>query len=389
MPDILVVIPVYNHGRTLRQVAEKVLAIHRWLLVVDDGSDESVAPLLNDLNLEIIRHEHNQGKGAAIMSASAFARTRGFSHLITLDADGQHDPADLPRLIEAIEKSPQAFIVGARNFMSDPNIPFSSKFGRRFSEFWMYLQTGRRVDDMQSGYRAYPRAALEQLTLWDKHYSFEIEVLVKAVWAGFEIIEIQVTVYYPEKAKRISHFKAFKDNLRITVLNTRLTVRALIPVPFRRLTWTKNDAVSVRHPLKSLKLLMKDQATAGCLALSTFVPIVVCCLPILGFQSFLVLFLIAALGLNRLWALAVSHACIPPLMPAYAIEVGHFINNGEWLTDISWQTLGREVLVRFWDWLVGALIGGPLLGLGLGLVVFVLASLIGRGLRGLEKEAAG
>ena len=380
MPEILVLIPVYNHGQTLRQVAEKVLAQKARLLVLDDGSDEPVAPLLEGLDLELIRHERNQGKGAAIMSAAAFAQERGFSHLVTLDADGQHDPAELPKFFAEIAENPQAFIVGARDFQG-ANIPFSSKFGRRFSEFWMYLQSAHRVNDMQSGYRAYPVAALTSLSLWDKRYSFEVEVLVKAAWAGFEIVEIPVSVFYPERAERVSHFKAFRDNLRITVLNTRLTIRALIPVPFRQLTWSKNDTVSVRRPLKSLQILMSQEATAKNLAFSTFVPIVVCSWPILGFQSFAVLFLIAALGLNRLWALAVTHACVPPLMPAYAIEVGHFINNGVWLTDISWQTLGREVFIRFWDWLVGALVGGPLLGLGLALAVYLAAALLGRGLR--------
>ena len=381
MPEILVVIPVYNHSRTLRQVAEKVLAVHPRLLVVDDGSNESVAPLLDGLNLNLLRHDRNRGKGAAIMTAADFARQEGFSHIITIDADGQHDPRELEKFIQTIEENPQAFIVGARDFAKAGQVPFSSRFGRRFSEFWMFIQTSRRVNDMQSGYRAYPVEALTGLKLWDNHYSFEIEVLVKAAWSGFEIMEIPVSVYYPEASARVSHFKAISDNLRITVLNTRLTIRALIPVPFRTLSWEEDGRVSVRRPLKSLKMLLQHKATASSLALSTFVAIAVCALPILGFQSFLMLFLIAALKLNRLWALAVTHACFPPLMPAICIEMGHFINNGVWLTDISWQTLGLEVGQRFWDWLVGAVIGGPVLGLALAGTVYLTARLIERGLR--------
>ena len=382
MAEVLAVIPVYNHGPTLRRVAEGVLSVHPHLLVVDDGSDEPVAPLLEGLNLQIIRHDANRGKGAAIQTAAARAGESGYSHIITLDADGQHDPAELPKFLAQIKLTPHAFIVGARDFKAAGKVPFSSRFGRRFSEFWMFIQTTVRVSDMQSGYRAYPAAALASLKLWDSHYSFEVEALVKAAWGGFDIVEIPVSVYYPEPSKRVSHFKAFRDNLRITALNTRLTVRALIPVPFRKLAWGKDDRISVRRPLKSLRMLMEDQAAAGRLALSTLVPIVVCALPILGFQSFLVLFLIAVMKLNRLWALAVSHACVPPLMPAFCIEVGHYLNHGVWLTDISWQTLGREVFQRFWDWLVGAAVGGPALGLGLALVVYLTAKLIGRGLRG-------
>lgn len=381
MAEILVLIPVYNHGATLRRVAEGVLALHPHLLVVDDGSKAPAAPLLEGLPLQLIRHEANKGKGAAIMTAAAFAREHGYTHLISLDADGQHDPADLPGFLDKIKLRPHAFIVGARDFAGAGKVPLSSRFGRRFSEFWMFIQSTVRVSDMQSGYRAYPVAALCSLKLWDNHYSFEVEVLVKAAWGGFEIVEIPVRVYYPEASKRISHFKTIKDNLRISVLNTRLTIRALIPVPYRKLSWGKDDRISVRRPLKSLRKLMEDKTAANCLALSTFVPIVVCALPILGLQSFVVLFLIAVLKLNRLWALAISHACLPPLVPAFCIEVGHYINNGVWLTDISWQKLGREVFQRFWDWVVGAAIGGPALGLGLGLMVYLAARLIGRSLR--------
>ena len=378
---ILAVIPVYNHGATLRRVAEGVLALHPYLLVVDDGSDQPAAPLLAGLEAQLLRHDSNRGKGAAIQSAAAFARKSGFSHIVTLDADGQHDPGELCKFIEAIEREPRAFIVGARDFATAGNVPFSSRFGRKFSEFWMFIQTGRRISDMQSGYRAYPLAALDRLKLRDSHYSFEVEALVKASWSGFDINEIPVGVHYPKASERISHFKAFQDNLRITILNTRLTIRALIPVPFQELAWEKDGRVSVRRPFQSLKMLMRNQATAFSLAYSTFVPIVVCSLPLLGFQSILMLFLIAVLKLNRLWALALTHACFPPLVPAFCIEVGHYINNGFWLTDISWQTLGREVLDRFWDWLVGAAVGGPALGLALGIAVYFSAALLGRGLR--------
>ena len=381
MVNILVVIPVYNHGETLRGVAEGVLATRLKLLVVDDGSDQVVAPLLAGLDLQLLRHEKNRGKGSAILSAASFAREAGFSHIITLDADGQHNPQELGKLVGQIQASPKAFIVGSRDFSGADNVPFSSRFGRRFSEFWMYIQTTCRVNDMQSGFRAYPVAALEKLKLYDNHFSFEVEVLVKASWAGFEIVEVPISVFYPKAAERISHFKAFKDNLRITVLNTRLTIRALIPVPFRELTWEKDGRVSVLHPLRSLKMLLQNKATATVLALSTLVPLVVCSLPIVGIQSFLMLFLIAVLKLNRLWALAVTHGCVFPLMPALCIEVGYYINNGRWLTDISWQTLGRECFQRLGDWLMGAVVVGPILGVALALGVYIAATLLNKKLR--------
>ncbi|MDR1922330.1 MAG: glycosyltransferase family 2 protein [Candidatus Adiutrix sp.] len=376
----LAVIPVFNHGATLRAVAEGTLAVHPRLLVVDDGSDEPAAPLLAGLPLTVLRHQTNRGKGAAITTAAAYALEAGFTHIITLDADGQHDPAQLPDFLARMALTPRAFIVGARDFAGAGDVPFSSRFGRGFSEFWMFIQTTRRVSDMQSGYRAYPLAALTRLKVRDRHYSFEIEVLVKAAWGGFEIAEIPVRVHYPKRSERVSHFRSFRDNFRITILNTRLTVRALIPVPFQGYAWDDGGRVSLLRPLASLKLLLEDRATAASLAASTFVAIVVCALPIPGFQSLLMLFLIAVFRFNRLWPLAVSQACLPPFMPAFCIEIGHFVNHGLWLTDISWRSLGLEVGQRFWDWLVGAAVGGGLAGGALALAVFAAARLIGRGL---------
>jgi uncharacterized protein (DUF2062 family) len=380
---ILTVIPVYNHPATLREVAAGAVAVLPDLLVVDDGSAIPVGPSLSGLPLHLIRHETNRGKGAAIKTAAAYATTHGFSHLVTLDADGQHDPADLARFAAAAARRPRAFIIGARDFARAVNVPFSSRFGRRFSEFWMFIQTGRRVGDMQSGYRAYPVAALGSLTLRDDRYSFEIEVLVKAAWSGFEIVEIPVPVRYPAAGDRVSHFRAFRDNWRITILNTRLTIRAMVPVPFQELAWEDGPGqtrVSVRRPLQALRRLMADSATPRLLAVSTAVALFVNCLPLPGLQTFLLLWLIAALKLNRPWSLAVSHACLPGFMPALAIEVGHYVLAGTWLTELSWHTLGREAWARLGEWLAGALVGGPPAALAAALAVYLAARLIGRGL---------
>lgn len=382
---VLAVIPVYNHPETLRAMAGRALAVLPDLLVVDDGSDLPVGPSLAGLPLRLIRHEVNRGKGAAIRTAAVFASEHGFSHLVTLDADGQHDPADLVRFVEAAAGRPRAFIVGARDFARAGNVPFSSRFGRRFSEFWMFIQTGCRVKDMQSGYRAYPVAALGGLTTRGDRYSFEIEVLVKAAWSGFEIIEIPVPVFYPAARDRVSHFRALRDNWHITVLNTRLTIRALVPVPFRELAWENGpgpDRVSARRPLQAFRRLMADSATPRLLAVSTAISLMVNCLPLPGLQTFLLLWLIAALKLNRPWSLAVNHACPPGFMPALAIETGHYVLTGVWLTEFSWRTLGREAWSRLGEWLTGALAGGPPAALAAGLAVYLAARLIGRGLAG-------
>ena len=126
---------------------------------------------------------------------------------------------------------PKAIIIGKRKF-DKKQVPFSSRFGRAFGGFWVHIQTGKKVEDIQSGYRIYPVDLLLALSLWCMRYAFEVEVVVKALWAGFDVREKEISVVYPKN--RISHFKALKDNLSLTVLNTYLTIRSMLPIPHRQ-----------------------------------------------------------------------------------------------------------------------------------------------------------
>ncbi|MGN1057946.1 MAG: glycosyltransferase [Candidatus Avelusimicrobium sp.] len=112
----LAVIPHYNHARTLKSVAQDVLRHTPDAAVFDDGSDENPAPLLEGLPVSFVRFEKNRGKGAVILDAARYAKTRGFTHIITIDADGQHNAADIPLLIKAARQNPHALIIGARRF---------------------------------------------------------------------------------------------------------------------------------------------------------------------------------------------------------------------------------------------------------------------------------
>lgn len=246
----LVVIPLFNHGATVRQVAEAVLCRHADLLVVDDGSSDGGLDTLEGLPLHTLRHEVNRGKGNAIRTAARWARERGFTHVVTIDADGQHDAQDIETLLEKGRENEWSIVIGKRDF-NTPNVPGSSKFGRDFSAFWAKAQTGQRVEDIQSGLRLYPLEVFETLRLRQSRYAFEVEVIIKALWAGFEVHEAGVRVYYPPREERVSHFRKFRDNARISLLNTRLTLRALLPVPHRQFTsqtkartWTTRSVAS-------------------------------------------------------------------------------------------------------------------------------------------------
>jgi uncharacterized protein (DUF2062 family) len=374
-----VVIPVYNHKDALRSVVERALHLHSLVIVVDDGSTDGSADTLKDLPVHLVRLARNSGKGAALLAGAEAAAQEGATHIISLDADGQHYPEDIPLFLEAIATLPHAVIVGCRDF-SVPHVPASSRFGRSFSAFWMCVQTGVKVCDMQSGFRAYPLHVLRCLTLTEPGYAFEIEVLVRAAWAGFHVHEIAVRVYYPPAAERVSHFRLFKDNARISLLNTRLTIRALLPVPFRQHALTAEGRISLLRPLESLRRLLDNKATPVELARSAAAAMAVSTLPIPGLQSILLLLCIGWLRLHRLCALVVVPLTWPPVVPGICVLVGYRLRNGHWLTEFSLQTLGYEAPQRLLDWVLGALCMAPLFGLAAGCVTWGLAFLVVRGI---------
>ncbi len=223
-------IPVYNHAVTLRKVAKETLEHCPNLIVVDDGStDAEIAEVLDGLNLVLLKHDRNLGKEAALKTGAREAKRRGAAFVITLDADGQHDPADIEKFLPLLDNKAPRIVVGARVF-SD-SVPDRSKFGRGFSNFWVRFETGVDVRDTQSGFRAYPVEVLLEKSIASTHYAFETEVLVRAAWSGIEIVNVDVSVFYPDKDERISHFKVFKDNLRISLLHAKLTGERLFRGP--------------------------------------------------------------------------------------------------------------------------------------------------------------
>lgn len=375
----LVVIPVFNHGQTLRQVVCQALELHPHVLVVDDGSTDGGVDRLAGLDCDICRHPSNRGKGAAILTAAAYARQRDMTHIITLDADGQHDPADIPRFFPVIAEHPTAIVVGARDF-DVPNVPGSSRFGRRFSGFWLRVQTGCEVADVQSGFRAYPVQVLEQLALRETGYAFEVEVLVKAAWAGFPLRDLNISVFYPEPDQRISHFDKFRDNVRISLLNTRLTTRAILPLPHRKFALNQEGRVSLVHPLRSLRLLLSDRATPRELAFSGALGMILGTWPLVGMHSVAILFSAGYLRLNRICALAVSQLCMPPIVPALCVAAGYYVRNGRFLTEFSMETLGYQALQRLGDYIVGSLLMAPILALLVAAPLYLVAKLVQRGL---------
>ncbi len=231
-----VVIPVYNHGGTVNAVVQAALELSLPVFVVDDGStDESGRAVQDIAGAQLLRHPSNQGKGAALMTGfQAAAKVADWA--ITIDADGQHYPGDAVSLIRALPGGQRAVVLGCRQHMLSKGAPWTSRFGRGFSNFWVRSAGGPTVADSQSGFRIYPLPEVLHLGVRARRYQFEVEVLVRAAWARLPVVEAPIRVTYGAKGERISHFRPFVDFCRNSGTFSRLILQRIFLNPFLRST---------------------------------------------------------------------------------------------------------------------------------------------------------
>ena len=380
--DIWIVIPVYNQGEIYRDVVDRALSVHQQVLMVDDGSDRPVEPSLAETRAECVRHETNRGKGAALLTGAREVARRGGTHIVTMDADGQHMPEDFPKFRRAIHEDPLSLIIGRRD-MSAESVPFSSRFGRAFGNFWARMQTGQDIRDVQSGYRAYPVVLLEKIRTWCRGFAFEVEIITRAAWAGVPIRSVDVAVRYDETIRGYSHFDALRDNLRLALLNTHLSLRAFLPWPHQKLSLEglAREKITWLHPLRSLRNLLARKASPVELGIAAALGILLGTLPLIGLHTLAIIFVASCFGLNKPLSIASSQLCMPPLVPALCVEMGFFIRHGRFLKEFSVQTLGYEAHLRLFDWAIGSLVLAPVFALVIGSIVLMMAAGIGRQLR--------
>lgn len=373
-------VPVFNNKDTVRRIVSECRAILPKVVVVDDGStDADVAGLLTGLDVKVLKHEKNRGKGQAILTASRFIEDQGGLFMITIDADGQHLPQDIEKLIPLLREEEPAIIIGSRDFKT-AHVPASSRFGRAFANFWLLVETGKVVDDCQSGLRAYPVRYLNQLKFRGSHYDFEAEVLARAAWAGLELKTVPVSVIYPKPEERVSSFKPFLDNFRFSHMHAMLFWRRLLPISHKQLVGNKarEDWELLRHPGKVLKSLLQESATPEGLALSAAVGMFLAVLPLLFVHTVVILYVALRLKLNKIVALNVQHLAVPPFIPALCIEVGYYMRHGRWLTDLSFKTVFEQFSSRIYEWFLGSLIIAPLAAVIVGAIMYVTAIVVNR-----------
>lgn len=228
-------IPCYNHGSTVAEVASSLSAFELPILLVDDGSNQQTKQALSNVaqqtHVHLITLEQNQGKGGAVMAGIRQAQQLGFSHVIQIDADGQHDLQALPKLLAASKQHPNHLISGQPIY--DDSVPKARLYGRYATHIWVWIETlSFTIKDSMCGFRAYPVDLTVEVLNNHKigtSMDFDIEILVRMYWHGVDIDFVETRVIYPEGG--VSHFDALWDNVKISWMHSKLFFGMLPRIP--------------------------------------------------------------------------------------------------------------------------------------------------------------
>lgn len=241
-PEFLLgaLIPTYRHVTRLPEIVSRLRALGLPVLIVDDGNAEPEAAAIQALHdpaaeIRVLRRHENGGKGAAVKTGLRRAQELGWTHAMQVDADGQHDLAVAPGLIELARANPGAVICGVPVY--DASIPKSRKAGRQITHFWVRVETlSNEISDSMCGFRVYPvgetTAVIDREIIGDR-MDFDTEILVHLNWRGLRTVEMPVKVTYPEG--NVSNFRMWSDNVQISLMHTRLALQAPVRVPIRML----------------------------------------------------------------------------------------------------------------------------------------------------------
>jgi len=234
---ICLLVPHYNHAQAFIDFLPRLESLNMPCIVVDDGSDENninqVKKQLEQSKLEsyFFEHHYNRGKGAAFFTGASQARAMGFTHILQIDADGQHDIEDVEKFIQMAKQYPEAIVSGHPQF--DETAPKARLYGRKVTDFWVAIETlSFEIKDSLCGFRVYPIKQIEMVS--DKFHigkrmDFDTDIAVKSVWSGVAIKFIPTKVIYHENT--VSHFYYLRDNVLLIKLHVGLMLGMLLRLP--------------------------------------------------------------------------------------------------------------------------------------------------------------
>ncbi len=231
----VLLVPHYNHVEAFARYLPDLLGVGVPVLVVDDGSDpgqrERLETLAVEQDFDLLCRPRNAGKGDAVMAGLEYAAHQGYTHALQIDADGQHETADIPRFLAVARERPRTMICGVPVFGDDA--PWVRVWGRKLTDGMVFLETwSRGIRDSLCGFRVYPLA--QTLTVVaikrpGRRMDFDADMLVRARWEGMDLHFLDTRVRYPEHG--VSHFHYLRDNLRMVGLHVRLLLGMLVRAP--------------------------------------------------------------------------------------------------------------------------------------------------------------
>lgn len=366
-----IIIPCFNHAATVAAVT-KSARVFCPMIVVDDGSTQSLPELSN---CEIIRLAKNFGKGAALRAGFQRAIENGFTHAITMDADGQHFAEDLPKFIEATTSQSDAFIVGVRDLVA-AGCPRHRQRSNAVSSFWFQVETGILLRDTQCGFRCYPLALAKNLKIKSGRYAFELEFMVRAAWVGTPIVAVPVKCAYTDGIRN-SHFRPIKDLAHITLMNIGLVLQSWTVPRKLRAAWSLGRKESLWQTIRDFfsEHAHEPLRLAGAVGLGLFCGIA----PFWGVQMLVAATLAHWLRLNKATTLLASNISIPPCVPFLiygSTELGHLMFTGK-ILNISFQEIRAHSVEFIGQYIVGSLALGVIVGI-VGAIITYSAALLWR-----------
>lgn len=377
---VCVIIPTYNNASRLADVIRDVAAYTHHIIVVNDGStDDTIAIIDGFPFVQLLTYQQNRGKGWALRKGFEFATDLNYKYAISIDSDGQHFASDLPTFLDHLREAPGSIIIGARN-MDQASVPGKSSFGHKFSNFWFKVETGINCPDTQSGYRLYPIYRLKNMQFITRKYEFEIEVLVRAAWRGIKVESVPVSVYYPPKDERITHFRPFKDFTRISILNTFLVLITFLYIKPRDFFRSLFEKKKLKELLNEhlFNPLHTDQNKALSVAFGIFMGIV----PIWGFQLVVGISLAILFRLNKILVIIAANISIPPMIPIIiflsyktgAVWMGDHAGHLEFSRNITLQSIQQNLQ----QYILGSVTLAIVAGIAVGLLTFIVLKLFKR-----------
>jgi len=210
-------IPAYNLSQTISEVVHQTREHIREILVVDDGSQDDTARLAKESGAKVLRIAKNQGKGWALRSGFKHLLEKPWEGIITLDGDLQHDPVEIPNLIEEHDKSRSQIVIGSRMAETE-KMPWIRYWTNRIGVYCISWAVGQPLTDTQSGFRLYGREVLETIPLWTTRYDTETEILLKAGLLGMKITYVPIKTIYHEGDENSSSFRPFPDTFLICMV---------------------------------------------------------------------------------------------------------------------------------------------------------------------------